>query len=131
MKTFTQKRQIVKRRKRYRSFGAYAYNGLCKRNKLTIFLAIMLLSIGDVCAADGSSTFKSSMGKFLGLAYTFAFIVGAVGIIIGANKKRKGDPDWMNPIIAGLIMALAVPIMQILYSITGNDALSSDTDASF
>lgn len=63
--------------------------------------------------------FKEGTSYVLGIIMIIGFVWGTIKIMVGADKKSKGDPDGMSSIIGGLLIAGAPAIMFALYVIFG------------
>lgn len=63
--------------------------------------------------------FKEGTAYVLGIIMIIGFVWGTIKIMVGADKKSKGDPDGMSSIIGGLLIAGAPAIMFALYVIFG------------
>ena len=79
----------------------------------------MFINTPRFAVISSVAEFRQAMGSVLGILMTIAFLVGVVLIIGGALKRDDNPAGAKNAMITGSIIAGAVAIMGILYTVFG------------
>ncbi len=95
---------------------------MLKLFKKTYVTGILLFSPMACFAGDGdidTSKLRVAIGAGLGIILLFGFGWCINVVWDGVKGKKKGDPEWANAILAGLLIPGAIIIVAIAFGLLG------------